>query len=360
MKKAVCRSPEYPRRSSGRRASDRFTDLDGKVEEVPRVFRHLHPAWIDHLNGVLFDHLSKLKRDRVMKKFTKAAKLRREIKRILRAEIDQMPLRLIFMGTPEFAVPTLLELVAHGHEIAAVYSREARPAGRGMKLQPGPVAREAPAPRPPVLTPKTLKTPEALLSFDTFVPDAAVVVAYGMILRRRSSCAAISLLQSARIVAAALARRRANRPCSHRHVRRKRRHGPEDGCRPRRRRHSPWPSRSPSPMRRRHRIYHDALAPLRLMMVRRWPRCRATARNSDESRSERRHRLRRRRSTRPRRASTGTGVRAMCSAAFMACRRFRAPGAEDCRWMADRAHSGSCVAAGGRRGIAGGTSSTTA
>jgi methionyl-tRNA formyltransferase len=47
-----------------------------------------------------------------------------------------MPLRLIFMGTPDFAVPTLLELVAHGHEIAAVYTRAARPAGRGMKLQP--------------------------------------------------------------------------------------------------------------------------------------------------------------------------------------------------------------------------------
>ena len=43
-----------------------------------------------------------------------------------------MPLRLIFMGTPDFAVPTLLELVAHGHEIAAVYTRAPKPAGRGM------------------------------------------------------------------------------------------------------------------------------------------------------------------------------------------------------------------------------------
>jgi methionyl-tRNA formyltransferase len=51
-----------------------------------------------------------------------------------------MSLRLIFMGTPDFAVPTLLELVAHGHEIAAVYTRAAKPAGRGMKLQPTPVA----------------------------------------------------------------------------------------------------------------------------------------------------------------------------------------------------------------------------
>jgi methionyl-tRNA formyltransferase len=46
-----------------------------------------------------------------------------------------MPLRLIFMGTPDFAVPTLLDLVAHGHRIAAVYTRAAKPGGRGMKLQ---------------------------------------------------------------------------------------------------------------------------------------------------------------------------------------------------------------------------------
>ena len=76
-----------------------------------------------------------------------------------------MPLRLIFMGTPEFAVPTLLELVAHGHEIAAVYTRAARPAGRGMKLQPTPVEQEARRLGIPVLTPATLKTPEAQAEF---------------------------------------------------------------------------------------------------------------------------------------------------------------------------------------------------
>ena len=93
-----------------------------------------------------------------------------------------MPLRLIFMGTPEFAVPTLLELVAHGHEIAAVYTRAARPAGRGMKLQPTPVEVEAKRLGIPVLTPTTLKTPEALEEFRAHNADAAVVVAYGMIL----------------------------------------------------------------------------------------------------------------------------------------------------------------------------------
>ena len=93
-----------------------------------------------------------------------------------------MPLRLIFMGTPDFAVPTLLELVAHGHEIAAVYTRAAKPAGRGMKLQPTPVEQEARRLGIAVMTPKTLKTPEALEEFRAYGADATVVVAYGMIL----------------------------------------------------------------------------------------------------------------------------------------------------------------------------------
>jgi methionyl-tRNA formyltransferase len=93
-----------------------------------------------------------------------------------------MPLRLIFMGTPEFAVPTLLKLVAHGHEIAAVYTRGAKPAGRGMKLQPTPVEQEARRLGIPVLTPTTLKTPDAVADFRVHNADAAVVVAYGMIL----------------------------------------------------------------------------------------------------------------------------------------------------------------------------------
>ncbi len=93
-----------------------------------------------------------------------------------------MPLRLIFMGTPEFAVPTLRALVEHGHQIVAVYTRAAKPAGRGMKLQPTPVEQEARARNIPVLTPTTLKTPEAEVEFRAHDADAAVVVAYGMIL----------------------------------------------------------------------------------------------------------------------------------------------------------------------------------
>jgi methionyl-tRNA formyltransferase len=93
-----------------------------------------------------------------------------------------MPLRLIFMGTPDFAVPTLLALAAHGHEIAAVYTRAPKPAGRGMKLQPTPVEQAARQLGIPVLTPKTLKTPESEAEFRAHNADAAVVVAYGMIL----------------------------------------------------------------------------------------------------------------------------------------------------------------------------------
>ena len=92
-------------------------------------------------------------------------------------------MRLIFMGTPDFAVPTLIELAARGHEIAAVYTRAAKPGGRrGMELLPTPVEREARRLGLPVLTPKTLKDEAAQAAFRAYRADAAVVVAYGLIL----------------------------------------------------------------------------------------------------------------------------------------------------------------------------------
>ena len=93
-----------------------------------------------------------------------------------------MPLRLIFMGTPDFAVPTLVEIVGRGHEVVAVYTRAPKPAGRGMELQVTPVEREARRLRLPVLTPKTLRGDEATAGFRQHGADAAVVVAYGLIL----------------------------------------------------------------------------------------------------------------------------------------------------------------------------------
>lgn len=95
-----------------------------------------------------------------------------------------MSLRLVFMGTPDFAVPTLVELVAQGHEIAAVYTRAPRPAGRGMALQPSPVEREARRFGLAVLTPKTLRADDVQVAFRAHGADAAVVVAYGLILPR--------------------------------------------------------------------------------------------------------------------------------------------------------------------------------
>jgi methionyl-tRNA formyltransferase len=94
-----------------------------------------------------------------------------------------MPLRLIFMGTPEFSVPTLRALHDAGHDIAAVYTRAPKPGGRrGLALQPTPVEQEARRLGRPVLTPKTLRTEDALATFRSHDADAAVVVAYGMIL----------------------------------------------------------------------------------------------------------------------------------------------------------------------------------
>ena len=79
-------------------------------------------------------------------------------------------MRLIFMGTPDFAVPTLIEIVGRGHEVAAVYTRAPKPAGRGMEMQITPVEREARRFGIPVLTPKTLRGDEALAEFQRTRP----------------------------------------------------------------------------------------------------------------------------------------------------------------------------------------------
>jgi methionyl-tRNA formyltransferase len=91
-------------------------------------------------------------------------------------------MRLIFMGTPKFAVPTLIELVGRGHDVAAVYTAAAKPAGRGMEERPSTVEREARRFRLPVFTPGTLRSSEAAERFRGHGAEAAVVVAYGFIL----------------------------------------------------------------------------------------------------------------------------------------------------------------------------------
>ena len=94
-----------------------------------------------------------------------------------------MSLRIVFMGTPDFAVPTLLEIVGRGHEVVAVYTRAPKPGGRrGLDLTPGPIEREARRFALPVFTPATLRTPDAAGSAGALGADVAVVVAYGLIL----------------------------------------------------------------------------------------------------------------------------------------------------------------------------------
>ena len=93
-----------------------------------------------------------------------------------------MTLRLAFMGTPDFAVPTLAELIAHGHEIACVYSQPPRPKGRGMTLEPGPVHKFAQSAKLEVRTPLSLKGADEQAAFAALNLDVAIVVAYGLLL----------------------------------------------------------------------------------------------------------------------------------------------------------------------------------
>jgi methionyl-tRNA formyltransferase len=94
-----------------------------------------------------------------------------------------MALRIVFMGTPDFAVPTLVEIVGRGHEVAAVYTRAPKPAGRrGLDLTPSPVEREARRFNLPVFTPGKLRTADAEDAMRAHGADLAVVVAYGLIL----------------------------------------------------------------------------------------------------------------------------------------------------------------------------------
>ncbi|MEJ8570893.1 methionyl-tRNA formyltransferase [Microbaculum marinum] len=93
-----------------------------------------------------------------------------------------MSLRVVFMGTPDFSVPTLTEIVGAGHEVAAVYSQPPRPAGRGMSERKSPVQVAAEQFGLPVLTPKSLKVEGEQALFAGHGADVAVVVAYGLIL----------------------------------------------------------------------------------------------------------------------------------------------------------------------------------
>jgi len=91
-------------------------------------------------------------------------------------------MRVVFMGTPDFAVPTLARVLADGHTVPAVYTRAPAKAGRGMALRPSPVQALAERHGLPVLTPASLKGDEAAETFRRHEADVAVVVAYGLLL----------------------------------------------------------------------------------------------------------------------------------------------------------------------------------
>ena len=93
-------------------------------------------------------------------------------------------MRLAFLGTPDFAVRSLAELVASGHEIAAVYAQPPAPRGRGQQLRPSPIQAFAETVGLEVRTPRSMRAPEEIEAFRALDLDAAVVVAYGQLLPR--------------------------------------------------------------------------------------------------------------------------------------------------------------------------------
>ncbi|MBE7734189.1 methionyl-tRNA formyltransferase [Devosia faecipullorum] len=91
-------------------------------------------------------------------------------------------MRVVFMGTPEFSVPTLTEIVSAGHEVVAVYTRAPKPAGRGQAERKSPVHEAADAFGIPVFTPRSLKGEAEQAQFAALDAEVAVVVAYGLLL----------------------------------------------------------------------------------------------------------------------------------------------------------------------------------
>src|SRR5688572_19517544 len=93
-------------------------------------------------------------------------------------------MKIVFMGTPEAAVPSLARMISDGHEVVAVYTQPDRPAGRGQKVHESPVKLFAAAQGLPIYQPAKLRVPESIETFQGHAADAAVVVAYGRILSK--------------------------------------------------------------------------------------------------------------------------------------------------------------------------------
>lgn len=97
-----------------------------------------------------------------------------------------MTLRIVFMGTPDFAVPSLAEILSAGHEVIAVYTQPPRPSGRGKKLTKSPVHQFAEIMGLNVITPESFRKPSVIDGLESLKADVACVVAYGQILPERA------------------------------------------------------------------------------------------------------------------------------------------------------------------------------
>ncbi len=170
----------YARVPRSARITARYLDLEGKPVErqadglLAIAFQHE----IDHLDGILFvDHLSPLKKTFFRKKYQKMLEQQHGA-----AMIAPHHLRTVFMGTPEFSVPTLEGLLASEVQLVGVFSQPDRPKGRGNQLAAPPVKEFALRHGIPVFQPVKLREPAAVEQLRQLAPDLIVVVAFGQIL----------------------------------------------------------------------------------------------------------------------------------------------------------------------------------
>jgi len=233
-------------------------------------------------------------------------------------------LRLAFLGTPDFAVPTLAELIGQGHDIACVYSQPPRPKGRGLGTEPSPVHALALAHKIPVRTPVTLRDAAQHELFAALELDAAVVVAYGLILPK--PVLAAPKLGCFNLHGSLLPRWRGAAP-----IQRSIMAGDaETGVMSMRMEAGldtgPVLMAERTPIgRKTYGDLHDELARLGAGLMARWPRWNAAPRPKRRSRTA--ALLTPRRSRRKRHASAGENPRARSIAIFAASHRSPAPGA---------------------------------
>ncbi len=184
MRRAAFRSRTITPRSSARARSRALSGPRGRDAELDAdgILATCLQHEIDHLNGVLFiDYLSRLKRDRVIRRFEKDARRRDGL--TSHGENGGMALRVVFMGTPAFSVPTLAAILDAGHHVVACYTRAPKPAGRrGLELTKSPVHVFAEERGIPVFTPRTLRDEAEIARFASHDADVGVVIAYGLIL----------------------------------------------------------------------------------------------------------------------------------------------------------------------------------